>query len=43
MTFGGPGSSNAQFIKPYGICADDAGNIFVADTANCRIQKFSRE
>jgi len=43
MTFGGAGSSSAQFIKPYGICADDAGNIFVADTANCRIQKFSRE
>lgn len=43
MTFGGAGSSNAQFVKPYGICADDAGNIYVADTANCRIQKFSRE
>lgn len=43
MTFGGAGSGSAQFIKPYGICADDAGNIFVADTANCRIQKFTRE
>ncbi|MBN2688131.1 MAG: hypothetical protein JXR85_08120, partial [Deltaproteobacteria bacterium] len=43
MTFGGAGSGSSQFIKPYGICTDDAGNVYVADTANCRIQKFSRE
>jgi len=40
-SFGGPGVSNAQFVKPYGICTDVAGNVFVADTANSRVQKFS--
>jgi DNA-binding beta-propeller fold protein YncE/TolB-like protein len=43
MTFGGAGNGSSQFIKPYGICTDDAGNVYVADTANCRVQKFSRE
>lgn len=41
-TFGGPGSGSAKFVKPYGLCTDDAGNVYVADTANSRIQKFSR-
>jgi sugar lactone lactonase YvrE len=39
-SFGGPGRNSAQFVKPYGICTDDAGNVFVADTGNSRIQKF---
>lgn len=41
-SFGGPGTGSSQFSKPYGLCADGAGNVFVADTANCRVQKFSR-
>ncbi|RKY81970.1 hypothetical protein DRQ11_14800, partial [candidate division KSB1 bacterium] len=28
--------------KPYGICADDLGNVYVADTGNSRVQKYSR-
>lgn len=42
-SFGGPGISNAQFVKPYAICTDAAGNVFVADTANSHVQKFSRQ
>jgi DNA-binding beta-propeller fold protein YncE/TolB-like protein len=41
-SFGGPGRGSSQFNKPYGLCADGAGNVFVADTANSRVQKFSR-
>ena len=41
-SFGGPGAGSSQFNKPYGLCADGAGNVFVADTVNSRIQKFSR-
>ncbi|HJL51822.1 MAG TPA: NHL repeat-containing protein, partial [Arenicellales bacterium] len=32
---------NAGFHKPYGVTVDPAGYIYVADTANYRIQKFS--
>lgn len=41
-TFGGPGTGNGQFLKPNGITVDASGNVFVADTENCRVQKFSR-
>ena len=41
-SLGGPGTGSSQFNKPYGLSADGAGNIFVADTVNSRIQKFSR-
>jgi DNA-binding beta-propeller fold protein YncE len=30
-----------QFYLPFGIATDKAGNVFVADTFNNRIQKFS--
>jgi len=38
---GGHGSGKGQFDNPHGIALDSAGNIFVADTGNGRIQKFS--
>lgn len=41
-TFGNPGVGNGQFLKPNGIAVDAMGNLFVADTENCRVQKFSR-
>src|SRR5438034_1306894 len=37
---GGPGGGKGQFDNPHGIAVDSARNIFVADTANGRIQKF---
>jgi hypothetical protein len=42
LTFGSKGSGDGQFKSdgPYGIAVDSAGNIWVADTKNHRIQKF---
>jgi DNA-binding beta-propeller fold protein YncE len=41
MLEGGRGTGKGQFDAPHGIAADDKGNIFVADTNNGRIEKFS--
>lgn len=38
---GGQGTANGQFDSPHGITADSAGNIFISDTNNGRIEKFS--
>jgi len=40
QTFGGTGSGPGQFLNPRGISVDPAGNIYVADTGNHRVQKF---
>ena len=37
----GPGSGPAQFNLPRGIATDPAGNVYVSDLNNNRIQKFS--
>lgn len=34
-------ASVALFNMPYGVCADDSGNVYVADTYNNRIRKIS--
>ena len=39
--WGGAGSSNGTLNTPEGIAVDSAGNVYVADTGNHRIQKFS--
>ncbi|HUR56998.1 MAG TPA: hypothetical protein VM029_04780 [Opitutaceae bacterium] len=39
--WGSQGSANGQFNTPYGILADAAGNIFVADGFNGRVQRFT--
>jgi sugar lactone lactonase YvrE/TolB-like protein len=41
-SYGGPGRSSGKFIEPYGFSTDGASNVFVADTGNSRVQKFSR-
>lgn len=43
---GNPGSAdgngaNAQFSTPYGVAADNAGNVYVADTGNHTIRKVT--
>jgi DNA-binding beta-propeller fold protein YncE len=38
--WGQSGSGAGQFNSPSGIAVDSAGNVYVADTANHRIQKF---
>ncbi len=38
---GGHGNGRGQFDSPRAIATDSAGNIFVADTGNGRVEKFS--
>jgi hypothetical protein len=40
-TWGGMGSADGQFDFPVGVATDGTGNVFVADSANFRIQKFT--
>ena len=39
--WGQRGSGNGQFSFPRGICSNPAGNIYVVDSGNNRIQKFT--
>src|SRR5574337_1877176 len=41
LTFGSSGSDNGQLKWPNGVALDNSGNIYVADTGNNRIEKFS--
>jgi DNA-binding beta-propeller fold protein YncE len=38
---GGKGKENGQFDFPRGLAVDSAGNIWIADTNNSRLQKFA--
>ena len=37
---GGPGAAPGQFSNPWSIALDSAGNLYVADSQNHRVQKF---
>lgn len=37
----GPGSDNGQVLSPRGVATDSANNVYVADQANTRVQKFN--
>jgi sugar lactone lactonase YvrE len=39
----GDGSVAGKFLNPIGIALDSAGNVYVADTGNNRIQKFDKD
>jgi RHS repeat-associated protein len=39
--FGATGTGNGQFSSPQGIATDGSGNVWVADSGNNRVEKFS--
>src|SRR5207253_4074499 len=39
--WGSAGNAAGQFSNPYGVAVDASGNVYVADTFNHRIQKFT--
>jgi tripartite motif-containing protein 71 len=41
FNWGTYGSNNGQFNTPYSIATDNSGNVYVTDTINNRIQKFT--
>lgn len=38
-----PGNGNGELNYPYGVAVDAAGNVYVADTYNHRVQKFTAD
>lgn len=40
---GGTGTEPGQMMSPQGVCIDGDGNLYVAETTNGRIQKFTSE
>lgn len=43
ITFGGEGSDEGSFLRPWGICCDRQGRLIVADRSNNRIQVFGSD
>ena len=43
LGFGGDGGSgaSAQFYLPMGVAVDTSGNVYIADTQNCRVRKLA--
>jgi DNA-binding beta-propeller fold protein YncE len=41
--WGSAGSLDGQFNQPIGLAVDRSGNVFVADSGNARVQKFTNE
>jgi len=41
LEWGGYGDHDGHFSRPSGIAVDSFGNVYVADTGNWRIQKFT--
>jgi sugar lactone lactonase YvrE len=41
FTFGSKGSGNGQVQRPLGMAVDNAGNVWVADSANNRVEEFN--
>lgn len=41
--WGSSGTGDGEFKKPLGVGLDDNGNVYVCDTSNFRIQKFTAE
>jgi sugar lactone lactonase YvrE len=39
---GGPGAAPGQFANPWSMAFDSAGDLYVADSQNHRVQKFIR-
>ncbi|XP_066270650.1 tripartite motif-containing protein 3-like [Branchiostoma lanceolatum] len=42
VKFGGEGGGEGQLNNPCGVCADDSGNVFVADSGNARLEMFDK-
>jgi streptogramin lyase len=41
LQWGSPGSGDGQFNEPRGVATDAAGNVYVVDSGNARVQKFT--